>query len=269
MKGNTLSRIENLYYEESKMKYTPLRGKRPFLDEWQKKGMTFDQAFHYDSTTTGAGLILGEESGGIVAIDFDGPEANDFYNENFERDLLDTSQMIWSSGREMRWQLAWFVPREYWELLQHKKVGPKNKLEFRWTGNQSVMPPSYHPDTKGNYFWVRNERPLTPLPQALLDFWVLACNPITIPIPPVIHTNNSSLRTMRNDLASSKVMNSIIKNLYSMSPNDKDTYHCKIWKLIKSNEFSYEQKQQILIMYNRFDLDTKRQTTISELLKGK
>lgn len=194
------------------MKYTPLIGKRPFLKNWDKIGFTFDEAFNYDKAT-GCGLLLGPISGGVMALDFDGPEAMEFYGNHFSWDSLQTAKMIWSSGREDRFQVAWTVPQECWEHLYRHPVSENEKLDFRWTGTQSVMPPSYHPDTKCNYFWVLNEPPLTQIPDELLEFWMIECmNPkvkskATVASPAITYKKKpSTLDIMRNALAQQEIM---------------------------------------------------------------
>jgi hypothetical protein len=247
------------------MKYTPLHGKRAFVEDWTHNGMTMNDAINYP-TSTGAGLLLGEASDGIMALDFDGEKAWTFYDSQFvNRELLNTSNLIWSSGKPYRCQFAWFVPKEIWPHLKNLKL-IQNEMEFRWSGCQSVIPPSIHPDTKKPYIWVRQGEP-TEIPYELLEFWVNKCSTEIIEYKPITSATTTKLETLRTTVASVKTINSIIKNLHMMSPGNRDVYHCKIYTIIKKSRFTFIQKVQIIELYKLYDPDTKRFNTIKELLR--
>lgn len=143
--------------------------KRPLGREWQRNPLTLDQV-----DTANIGLILGPDSGGIVAVDFDGPSAIEYLigkNYNFQQ-LPKTP--TWSSGREGRFQCAFRVPDALWSSLRTVKIqtAAQEGLEFRWQGAQSVLPPSRHPDTGQPYeWWTDAMETVKPMPPELLKIW--------------------------------------------------------------------------------------------------
>ncbi|MCF3609694.1 DUF3987 domain-containing protein [Planktothrix agardhii 1033] len=168
-------------------KFTPVdRKKRPIVGGWEK-GFTLDETINYltnglDGTNretgekyhidfTGFGLITGELSGYILAIDCDGPTAHELA-EHFGG-LLKT--VAWTSGKEGRAQYLYLVPPEYREALKNftRKVletGTKGEqLELRYNSMQSVLPPSVHPET-GGYIWI-NSTEDTPIAEC--PIWVI------------------------------------------------------------------------------------------------
>ena len=169
-------------------KFTPVdRKKRPIVGGWEK-GFTLDETINYltngvDGTNretgeeyhidfTGFGLITGELSGYLLAIDCDGPTAHELA-EHFGG-LLKT--LSWTSGKEGRAQYLYLVPPEYREALKNftRKVletGTKGQqLELRYNSMQSVLPPSVHPETQG-YIWINS---IENTPIAELPTWVAA-----------------------------------------------------------------------------------------------
>lgn len=166
-----------MYYEN--WKYTPVNDKKPFIDDWQNKPMNWVDAWKHPMkngvTSNGIGLVLGEQSGGVLAIDFDGQEAWDhFANEVGSLDALDLS-VSWTSGKEERLQVAYTVPKDAWALVKTMKVSPHKKLEFRWNGHQSVLPPSIHPET-GKYEWI-SQGELKEIPYFILEYWINKLTP--------------------------------------------------------------------------------------------
>ena len=77
---------------------------------------------------------------------------------------------MWTSGKQYRCQAAFTVPEQYWEVLKRKVV---NKLEFRWTNCQSVLPPSKLNDGR-EYMWINkpSEYTVKPLPDIVLTHWL-------------------------------------------------------------------------------------------------
>jgi hypothetical protein len=153
--------------------------KQPWPAGWQNQFKTLNQI-----TSTNLGLLLGEPSGGLVALDFDGTSAWSWFAKNIGCDLPDT--VMWSSGKQDRCQMLFSVPADYWPLLRTLKLAhtrdaditPGEGFEFRWTGTQSVMPPSQLDDGR-IYNWLRSPADTTvaELPEAILHWWVLAVNP--------------------------------------------------------------------------------------------
>jgi hypothetical protein len=152
--------------------FTPVIGKSPILDGWQNLPCEYSAI---EQEKYGIGLLLGPTSGGTVAIDFDGPEAFEFFKSITSIELPNSPR--WTSGKESRMQAAFKVEEQFWSFLRTKKTGPNKKLEFRWRSSQSVIPPSPHPETDG-YRWViepTEENTRVMLPDELLAFWFEEC----------------------------------------------------------------------------------------------
>ena len=65
----------------NKWRFVPVYGKRPIWSDWVNRGVSLSEL--PVSAGQGVGLLLGHVSGGIVALDFDGQEAWDFFAEQF------------------------------------------------------------------------------------------------------------------------------------------------------------------------------------------
>ena len=140
--------------------------KKPYPANWQSTPLELHQV---DSENIG--LLLGPASGGVCAIDFDGPEAIDhFYNTFPYIDITNIDTAMWTSGKEYRFQAAFTVPNEYWQYLKRKVV---NKLEFRWTNTQSILPPSKLNDGR-QYTWIKkpSEVGVRQIPDDVLAYWL-------------------------------------------------------------------------------------------------
>jgi hypothetical protein len=139
--------------------------KIPYPNNWQNNPLTLQQV-----ESTNVGLQLGIHSYGTCAIDFDGIEAIDYWNENFPQyPIHELNTIMWTSGKEYRLQAAFSVPKDYWDVLKRKVV---SKLEFRW-GGQSVMPPSKLNDGR-QYFFINSPSttPLQVIPNDVLAHWL-------------------------------------------------------------------------------------------------
>ena len=67
----------SLEFAPSYFQYTPVKFKSPFVDAWQDNPFSLKEALEINPTyTTGVGLLLGEVSGGILAVDLDGVGAS-------------------------------------------------------------------------------------------------------------------------------------------------------------------------------------------------
>jgi len=139
--------------------------KVPYPYGWQNMPLRL-----HEVDSTNIGLQLGTHSNGTCAIDFDGIEAIDYWNENFPELPIDKlNTVMWSSGKEYRCQAAFTIPKEYWDVLKRKVV---NKLEFRW-GGQSVMPPSKLDDGR-QYFFINkpSTTDIKQIPDQVLAHWL-------------------------------------------------------------------------------------------------
>lgn len=143
--------------------------KVPYPKGWQNAPLDFNQIPNGDNF----GLLTGPFSS-TLAIDFDGPWAADWYEQSGLPSLPET--IGWTSGKYGRAQFAFYVPEEAHSLLKtikfdNGKKKPDNEgIEFRWTGAQSVLPPSIHPDTGVPYHWVSSCNVLAELPLEIIEF---------------------------------------------------------------------------------------------------
>ncbi len=148
--------------------------KKPYIWGWQKQGderKKIKDALK-SQRAWGFGLITGELSGGIMAIDCDGESAHLRLVGILGQDIPLT--VSFSSGTPGRCQLLFQVDRENWAQLKKRKsenTGKGEQLEFRWNSHQSVLPPSFHPKT-GCYRWINSpdDVPIAPLPVQILDY---------------------------------------------------------------------------------------------------
>ena len=157
--------------------------KGPRTPGWQKRWLTQDQLGQGN-----VGVLLGEASQGILAVDFDGPWTWDYWQEHIQIPFEDIDTVTWSSGKTGRAQLAFKVPEECWSVMPAKFAvtgpvgddGKPQQLEFRWgtfeAGCQSVLPPSLHPDSHRDpeiyYRWDRAPScvNIQTIPDRLLEF---------------------------------------------------------------------------------------------------
>jgi hypothetical protein len=162
----------------------PLNGsKRPvdpetgqLLSNWSTCGTDVEgiTAIAGSTHVKAVGLLLGPQSGGVLAVDFDGVQSFPKFCEVFghQPEELPPSMAV-TSGREQRCCLFFAVDREYWPLLKGREVwsdaNDKTCLELRWTGHQQVIAGA-HPETAG-YSWVISPS-LIPLPPPAPD-WLL------------------------------------------------------------------------------------------------
>lgn len=174
--------IELLILQEQGWRFTKVEAgdKKPYPNNWQNNPLTLNKIPNGDNV----GVILGEHSNGIMALDFDGPTSWQWFTTNIGCMLPTT--VSWISGKDARCQMAFTVPHEYWPYLRTRKVTTKpgdksiglkpEQMEFRWNGAQSVLPPSVHPEKADGYNYAWHVSPSTilvaELPAAVLA-WLL------------------------------------------------------------------------------------------------
>jgi hypothetical protein len=113
------------------------------------------------------GVLTGNVSAGIVAIDHDGVSCDSLI-EKFSG--LSVSEALpktvgFTSGKPGRYQLLYQVPEHFWPYLESKAIstgvkdaaGKDEQLDFRWNGRQSVII-GEHPET-GAYHWLSGQSP--------------------------------------------------------------------------------------------------------------
>lgn len=158
----------------------PVVGKQPYQKGWNEKSYSQSEilAELTDGKATGLGLKLGN---GLLAIDIDGHSAWEWLKKLAgSNDLTTFSETTaWTSGRAGRKQCLFSVEEADWHRIDNLRIstgvtGDDDKgeyLEFRWLGQQSVLPPSIHPGTGKPYEWINNplEHPPLPAPQWLIE----------------------------------------------------------------------------------------------------
>jgi hypothetical protein len=158
----------------------PVKGKAPYQKGWNSKQYDrLEILTELESgKATGVGLKLGN---GLLAIDIDGESAAKLLGRLAgENSLADFSATTaWTSGRQGRKQCLFSVPEKDWCRIKYRRIltgvsgddGKEECLEFRWTGQQSVLPPSIHPGTGKPYIWINNPLEIPPVsaPEWLID----------------------------------------------------------------------------------------------------
>lgn len=130
-------------YIEMGLNVTPLNGKRPFLSEWQLANRDYDELTE-KYPACNIGLICGELSG-VIAIDIDLKDP----------DLINRVLAIIppSEVRKRGAKGVTLFYRYQGEVNQKLFFNGETAVELLSTGNQTVLPPSIHPDTKMPYKW--------------------------------------------------------------------------------------------------------------------
>lgn len=163
----------------------PLDGqKRPIdpatgrlLRGWQSRpGYDIDGLMQLSDHVKAVGLKLGPASGGVLAVDFDGPEAPAKFVKIFQHQPGDLPSTIGvSSGKHCRGQRFFLVDQDWWTHLKGRRAwsGPNGStcLELRWASHQSVIAGA-HPETDG-YTWLPNSSPAE-CTMAVAPPWLLA-----------------------------------------------------------------------------------------------
>jgi hypothetical protein len=158
---------------------TPVKNKRPLRSKWQNESPLSRESLKSELSQercNGYGLRLGDVSGGKLALDVDGPSAVSLLKalESTHEPL--PKSVTFTSGKDGRSQILFQIPEHYRDRFKDfnrksitefffngetLKCGtdengkPIEELDFRYNGHQSVLPPSYHPET-GSYHWLNS-----------------------------------------------------------------------------------------------------------------
>jgi Bifunctional DNA primase/polymerase, N-terminal len=154
----------------------PVNNKKPLFDEWQKgefpreriknlilKGeeAKSKKGYTFTKVANSYGIITGDLSEGILALDADCQGAKDFADR---KDIEETGSVIKTvsstSGKAGREQRFYRVPEELRDLLSNIFVNETiqfegGELDFRYNRKFSVLPPGVHPET-GSYRWINS-----------------------------------------------------------------------------------------------------------------
>ncbi len=184
--GSSLAMLQTLTASESLLTLPanwilePVIGKRPYRSKWTKSNVDRLSCLAEleSGKATGIGLKLGN---GLLAVDIDGESADKLLKKLAgENDLSDFAKTTaWTSGRPGRKQCLFSVPEADWHRLRTRRIGTgisgddgkEECLEFRWLGNQSVLPPSIHPGTGKPYTWINSPLEIPPVsaPEWLIE----------------------------------------------------------------------------------------------------
>jgi hypothetical protein len=161
----------------------PLDGNKKPIDPASgllMKGWARHQGFSSDELQEvmplAVGVLTGPVSGGLLAVDFDGPGSEERFQHIFGRPSSELPPSLsWSSGKPERRQVAFNVDLDWWDLLKGIVVWQNNQnktiLELRWKGHQSVIAGA-HPETMG-YFWLPGCSPADFSEPAMAPDWLL------------------------------------------------------------------------------------------------
>jgi hypothetical protein len=185
----------------------PVVGKQPYQKGWNEKSYSHSDilAELNGGKATGVGLKLGN---GLLAIDIDGESAWELLKKLAgSNDLTIFSETTaWTSGRAGRKQCLFSVAKADWHRIDNLRIntgvtgddGKEECLEFRWLGQQSVLPPSLHPGTGKPYEWINNplQHPPLPAPEWLIELrenwhseYVNPDNPDLVRFPARLYSN--------------------------------------------------------------------------------
>lgn len=196
--------LRNDYFPDA-WRYVPVAGKATYIEEWEAKPLSKQQcieAYKLRSDYQGIGVVTGKFSGGLIALDIDGPKADERYRAISGKEYEpfgEEQTMAWTSGKPGRRQLLYRVPDtmiadlesftkialsldgEWGETAGHKKAAPADyeELVLRFNKMQSVLPGSVHPEG-GRYRWLNyNDKQIAKAPGWVLD----AIRPFRKPAP--------------------------------------------------------------------------------------
>lgn len=185
--------------------FVPVAGKATYVPEWSSKPLTRERVIELYRTNqayNGLGVCTGEFSGGLIALDVDGEQADARFREVSGEEYDPCGQertMAWTSGKPGRRQLLYRVPASVVPELRHVKTlilregdgewhlgqgdtnrgaggaktvsgdKPYEEVVLRFNACQSVVPGSPHPDTGKRYRWLNYNDGQVPLAPA----WVM------------------------------------------------------------------------------------------------
>ena len=207
---------ELLPLDNKKRPFDPYLGR--LISEWQN-GPSWDPDDIITARPAAVGVMLGPISGGLLAVDFDGPGSEEKFIELFGRPSSELPvSLAWTSGREQRRQVAFMVDPDWWDYIsgskKYKNAQGCNVLELRWAGQQSAFAGA-HPDTDG-YRWIDGCSPAEHPEPAWAPEWLL---------DPLVHTE-SELAPFESTSMDAERATRMLRHL---DPNDYSDY----WSWLK------------------------------------
>ena len=206
--------------------------KRPQGTGWQLNPRTLDQV-----STPAVGMLLGDASEGIMAVDFDGASAIEYWVENVMDSVPDT--VMWTSGKTGRFQAAYRVPEEIRAQVPTKfarNTGTGEQLEWRYgrdrAGFQSVLPPSTHPELGTEYQWLAGRSPedqaVAECPVELLE-WAFR----ETEKRDVVQHIQSPMNTVSDSIAEATALRRIAEIIAGMAPGNRSHPACQVGALMR------------------------------------
>ena len=106
--------------------FTPVIDKEAYLKKWNQKPLSIHEVLR-ERGATGFGVLLGKATK-TACLDFDRDkltreEIENNFQEYFGKSIKELPKSIsWTSGKTGRYQIAFEIPENYWDLLSsHKK----------------------------------------------------------------------------------------------------------------------------------------------------
>jgi Bifunctional DNA primase/polymerase, N-terminal len=137
----------------------PCTGKRPTLNEWQKRRKhSREEIEGWNGANTG--IVLGETGGGDLDILM--AEAAECCEEYLRRELGEDGEILVRIGLPPKRAVLFRTDKPFAKIQQlyHDPAGNTHKIEFLCDGQQIVVQGT-HPDTGGPYTWHGGRSPLT------------------------------------------------------------------------------------------------------------
>jgi hypothetical protein len=207
-------------------KFVPVQGKATFVKNWTEAPIDSNQAlldaYHKRPGYRGVGVLTGRHSQGLIAIDIDGPQADERFRQavtalggTYEA-LGEESTMSWSSGKPGRRQFLYLLPKWLWrqlddfktlilrmdgtweagqgDMARSEKGSEYEEVVLRFNSCQSVLPGSTHPSGGRYRFLNYNGGAVAPAPDWLKE--------LVVPYQrPVAWLHPDELEELQGDLA--------------------------------------------------------------------
>ena len=185
--------------------YVPVAGKQTYIEKWSTRPLSKQEcidAYKLRTDYRGVGVVTGAHSGGLIALDIDGHDADERYQavSGAEYEPFgEESSMSWTSGKAGRRQILYRLPQTVtdelgdvttlilrldgrWHLGHSDVERQASKAQGAPTGEdyqevvlrfnkcQSVLPGSPHPDSGQRYRFLQyHGGKVAPAPSWVLD----------------------------------------------------------------------------------------------------
>lgn len=252
---------------EDKAAFTSWRGEETDLEKFNgdcNKGLSPDEVFskwakpsHKKNESTGKwgtvrknglGVLTGPANGCLIAVDIDGENAEDVFARFMKEDYppIDKPGTMSWRGKPTNRQLIYRIPpglQHFFvdftkaQLDKQLKKQKNSEICLRYGGCYSVLPGSYHPDTKTTYKWLdQNDGVVATLPKRLIQ-WLMA-NEAKTPettqfIPEELATQFGPISNKNYSQLSRDFRRTVLQELVEKS--DVDDPASLVWQLYKAD----------------------------------